>query len=231
MSKTIAASTLQEQIDQFKQAGATRTPREVQALRQAETLKLVQSGIAERSFHAGEAAPDFSLPDADGKLVTLSTLLSAGPVILTFYRGEWCPYCNLQLRAYQSILPQILALGGSLVAVSPQLPNFSRAMITKADLTFPVLSDIENQVARQYRLVFTLPEALRPYTANGSIPQFNGNESWELPMPGTFVIRQDRVIQLAFIHADYTHRLEPAEIISALSEVAGIVGTPQSKNH
>lgn len=216
MSDVNTDPTLREQIERFKQAGAAKANPEVRALRQRETEKLIQAGIAEQSVHVGDTAPDFTLPDAEGKEVTLSALLKAGRVVLTFYRGEWCPYCNLQLRAYQTVLPQIEALGAVLVAVSPQLPDFSRAMITKADLTFPVLSDVGNQVARQYRLVFTVPESLRPYTANASLPQFNGNESWELPMPGTFVIQENGVIQLAFVHADYTRRLEPAEILSAL---------------
>ena len=217
MSDLIKLSTLEMQIEQFKLAGAAKTPPEIRALRKAETEKLIQTGIAEQSFHSGEHAPDFTLPDANGESVTLSSLLTAGPVVLTFYRGEWCPYCNLALRAYQAVLPQIKALGATLVAVSPQQPDFSRAMVTKADLTFPVLSDVGNHVARRYRLVFTLPETLRPISAN--LPRFNGDESWELPLPGTFVVGQARVIHAAFVDADYTKRMEPAAILAALEKL------------
>ncbi|MHB8630078.1 MAG: peroxiredoxin-like family protein [Aggregatilineales bacterium] len=144
----------------------------------------------------------------------LAEQLQKGPVVLAFYRGAWCPYCNLQLRAYQAILPEITNLGATLVAVSPQAPDYSIDMVTKANLTFPVLSDAGNLVAREYRLVFTLPEALRPYTAN--LPQYNHDDSWELPLPGTFVIGPDGVIRLAFTHADYTKRLEPTDILRTL---------------
>lgn len=215
MHEKTVETTLEEQIEQYKQASTARTAPEVLAVRQAETKKLIQSGIAEQSFHSGDRAPDFTLPNAAGGSVSLGSLLEQGPVVLTFYRGEWCPYCNLTLRAYQAVLLQIKALGATLVAVSPQTPDFSQAMITKADLTFPVLSDVGNHVARQYRLVFTVPETLRPYTAK--LQKFNGDESWELPLPGTFVIGQGGLIHAAFVHADYTKRMEPSAILSALN--------------
>jgi len=210
--------SLSEQLEQRKQQGAAKAPPEVTALRQAETKKLVELGIAESSFHAGDRAPNFTLPNVDGQLVNLSVLLQQGPVVLTFYRGSWCPYCNLQLRAYQAILPHIVSLGAKLVAVSPEKPDFSTDIVAKANLTFPVLSDVGNRVARDYRLVFTLPEALRPYTAN--LPQHNGDESWELPMPGTFIIAPDGLIRLAYVHADYTKRLEPSEILETLRQLS-----------
>jgi peroxiredoxin len=212
------ASSLSEQLEQRKQQGATKAPPEITALRHAETKKLVESGIAERSPHAGDRAPVFTLPDANGQLVNLSALLQQGPVVLTFYRGSWCPYCNIQLRAYQAILPHIITLGATLVAVSPETPDFSVDLVSKANLTFPVLTDLENRVARDYRLVFTLPEPLRPYTAN--LPQHNGDKSWELPMPGTFIIAPDGLIRLAYVHADYTMRLEPSEILKTLRQLS-----------
>jgi len=213
MSAFTVQPNLQEQLDQFKQQRAQANP-EIFALRQRETEKLIATGIAEQSFHTGNTAPDFTLPDAYGKMVNLSGLLKNGSVVLAFYRGEGCPYCNLMLRAYQAIMPELTALGATLIAVSPQLPDFAAAMISKADLTFPVLSDVGNHVARRYRLLFTLPESLRSYSAN--IPQSNGDDSWELPMPGTFVIQPDGLIRLAFVPADYTQRLEPAAILDAL---------------
>ena len=217
MSDENILSTLEEQLEQLKQARNIKTSPEIIALRLAETKKLIKSGIAEQSLHTGDQAPDFTLSDADGQRVTLSALLETGPTVVTFYRGEWCPYCNLTLRVYQALLPQIKSMKAVLVAISPQHANFSQAMITKADLTFPVLSDVGNNVARRYRLVFTVPEVLRPYTAN--LPKFDGDEFWELPLSGTFVIGQDGVIHTAFAHADYTKRMEPAAILSALTEL------------
>lgn len=126
------------------------------------------------------------------------------------------PYCNLQLRAYQAILPDIIRAGATLVAISPQTPEAATEIVDKANLEFPLLSDIGNHIARTYRLVFVLPEALRPYTAN--LPQYNADDSWELPMPGTFVVGQDGIIRLAFVHADYTKRLEPSDILAALPQ-------------
>ena len=139
-------------------------------------------------------------------------------MVLTFYRGDWCPYCNLQLRAYQAILPLIQELGASLVAVSPQTPDNSLSTAEKKGLTFPVLSDAGNKVARQYGLVFSLSETLRTVSAN--LPSFNGDDSWELPIPGTFVIAHDRTVRLAFVDADWTKRLEPAAILDTLRRLA-----------
>lgn len=216
MNDQFSRLTLREQLEQRKQQGSAKVPAEVVALRQAETEKLIASGIAEQSLHQGDLSPDFTLPDAEGKLVTLSALLQEGPVVVTFYRGSWCPYCNLQLRAYQAVLPDIIRAGATLVAISPQTPEAATEIVDKANLEFPLLSDIGNHIARTYRLVFVLPEALRPYTAN--LPQYNADDSWELPMPGTFVVGQDGIIRLAFVHADYTKRLEPSDILAALPQ-------------
>jgi peroxiredoxin len=143
------------------------------------------------------------------------------PFVLTFYRGEWCPWCNLTLRAYQRILPQIRALGASLVAVSPQTPEHSLSTVEKKELTFTVLSDVGNIVARKYRLVFTLEQTIRTlYTTIGAdLPSFNGDPSWELPMPATFLLAQDGTVRLAFVDEDFTHRLEPATLLAGLQAV------------
>ena len=138
-------------------------------------------------------------------------------MVLTFYRGEWCPYCNLQLRAYQAILPQVQELGASLVAVLPQIPDHSLSTAEKKDLRFPVLSDSGNVVARRYGLVFAVSERLRQ--AGAHLPTYNGDASWELPMPGTFVIAPDGVVRLAFVDADWTKRLEPMEILETLHQL------------
>jgi peroxiredoxin len=143
--------------------------------------------------------------------------------VVTFYRGEWCPFCNLQLRAYQRILPQIQSLGATLVAISPQTPDHSLSTVEKKELTFTVLSDVGNRVARAYRIVFTLEESIRPlYTTIGSdLPSFNSDASWELPMPATFLVAQDGTVRLAFVAEDYTHRLEPADLLDGLRTMAG----------
>lgn len=213
---------MQQQIAAFKAQLAERVPAEVKARLDDDIAALVASGIGERAMKAGAQAPDFTLPDALGKQVALADLRAQGPVAVTFYHGEWCSYCNLTLRAYQAMLPQIKALGASLVAISPQTPDNSLTTVEKKELTFPVLSDVGNAVARQFGLVFALDEALRPlYLGMGNdLTQFNGDDSWELPMPGTFIIAQDGTVRLAFVDADFTHRLEPATLLAGLREVA-----------
>jgi len=210
--------TLREQIEAFQTQSASRVSPEVQERSKARRAQLVESGIADKSLKTGETAPDFTLPDAYGKAVTLSALLAHGPVVLTFYRGDWCPYCNLTLRAYQKILPEINALHATLVAISPQNPDNTLLTVEHKELTYPVLSDLGNQVARMYRLVWSIPEDQRSTSAN--LPQHNGDEAWELPMTGTFVIAPDGMIKLASVDADWTHRLEPQVIVETLRELS-----------
>jgi len=218
---TAQTPTLTEQINAFQQAMSGQAPAAIVAQLTAETARVARSGIAAHALTVGAHAPDFALPDATGHTVRLSDLLERGPVVLTFYRGEWCPYCNLTLRAYQAALPAITELGATLVAVSPQTPDNSLTTVEKKELTFPVLSDTGNTVARQYGLVYSLSEGVRPvYTAIGSdLPTYNGDQSWELPMPGTFIIAPDGTARVAFVDADHTHRLEPVEILAALRDL------------
>ncbi|GHO47026.1 peroxiredoxin-like family protein [Ktedonospora formicarum] len=185
--------------------------------------QLLTLGIAEQALKEGEHAPDFTLPDALGNAMTLSNLLTRGPVILTFYRGAWCPYCNLQLHAYQQVLPQIQALGASLVAISPQTPDQSLSLAEKYGLAFAVLSDVGNQVARAYRLVFTIDEAVRTAhkQVGADLPTYNGDESWELPIPGTFLLDQSGTVRLAFVDPNYTHRLDPSILLERLISLTG----------
>jgi len=214
--------TLNQQLTDFKQHLGTQAPPAVVARFDAETERVVRSSLAAHSLKAGQQAPDFTLPDATGGQVSLSALLEHGPVALVFYRGEWCPYCNLTLRAYQTIQPQIQELGATMVAVSPQTPDNSLTTVEKKGLTFPVLSDQGNAVARQYGLVFAYSEELRPLlTSFGSaLPAFNGDDTWEVPAAGVFVIAPDRTIALASVNPDWTRRPEPAAILESLRSVA-----------
>jgi peroxiredoxin len=166
----------------------------------------------------GAKAPDFTLPDAHGKPVTLSALLAKGPAVVTFYRGGWCPFCDLQLRAYQRVLGAIHDLDAELVAILPQTPDYALSDIEKKQLTFPVLTDKGNRVAREFKLVFALSDALkRLQTGFGSVlPKFNGDDSWELPMPGTFVLDRHGLVRFASVDPNWTVRVEPAAILDAL---------------
>ncbi len=218
MSHDVSATSLKDRIAEFTSGMAKHAPPEVLATLGTELRKLAESGIAQRALQVGARAPEFSLPDARGGTVTLSSLLAKGPAVVTFYRGGWCPFCDLQLRAYQGALPEIRRLGAELVAISPQTADYAQADVEKKQLTFPVLTDAHNTVARRYGLVYSLSDALRALqTGFGNpIPKFNGDDSWELPMPGTFVLSQDGVVRLAHVDPDYTRRLEPAAILDAL---------------
>lgn len=182
------------------------------------TEVLVKSGQAERAIHQGQKAPDFTLPDAKGQPVRLSDLLKRGPVILTFYRGGWCPFCNLQLRSYQAHLAEIQAKGAELVAVSPQTPEYSLSTAEQDALTFPVLSDVGGQVARTYGLVFKLPDEVVPiYKSFGiDLEKHNGDTRHELPIPGTYLIGRDGMVLLSHVDADYKNRLPIETLLRAL---------------
>lgn len=185
------------------------------------TADLKQSNIERQSLNVGDLAPAFSLPNALGQPVSLESRLQTGPVVISFYRGGWCPYCNLELRALQAVLSEIQMLGASLLAISPQTPDNSLSTQEKNTLSYEVLSDVGNQVARQFGLVFTLPASLLPIYADFGInlAAANGNNSFELPLPATYVVGTNGVIAHAFVDADYTKRLDPQEIIETLKKM------------
>jgi peroxiredoxin len=209
----VKARELADQIAQLQTNLAQQLPAEILLGFEGAIQALVNGDIAANAVKVGQKAPEFSLPDQLGDTVTLSSVLQRGPAAVVFYRGEWCPYCDLTLRAYQRILPQIQALGVSLIAISPQRPDNTLTTVEKKELTFSVLSDVGNVVGRTYGLVFVTSEAAR----HPGISAANGDE---LPIPGTFVIAQDGTIILAFVDADWTHRLEPAELLKALAGIA-----------
>lgn len=175
----------------------------------------------------GAQAPDFRLPNAFGEPVQLSDLLANGPVVLTFYRGAWCPYCNLELRTLRQALPQIEAQGAAVVAVTPQLPNKSREQIEDDGYSFEVLSDLDDRVMQAYDLFFEVPEELDTVYKNRlglDLAEFNGPDRAVLPVPATFVIDGNGVIRAAFAEVDYRKRMEPTAIIAALNAL----NTPDS---
>ena len=209
------ARTLKER----NEASRTRIPSDKLAVMDAATAALAASGLVERSLAVGAHAPEFDLPDANGNQVTLSSLLKKGPVVLAFYRGGWCPYCSTELRALQTRLDDFAKAGATLVAVSPQTPDNTLSTAEKLELTFPVLSDVGNVVARSYRLVFSQPEDLREvYAGFGhDLPAANGDRTFELPLPATFVIGTGGVVAWRFANADYTKRAEPDDVVAALA--------------
>ncbi|MEL6495485.1 MAG: peroxiredoxin-like family protein, partial [Cyanobacteria bacterium J06623_7] len=184
-------------------------------------LLLLESKVAEQSIGKGQKLSNFTLPNALEQEISLKSLLAKGAVVVSFYRGGWCPYCNLELRALQAALPEITARGATLVAISPETPDSSLSTKEKNELSFEVLSDRGNLLARELGLVFTLPESLRPIYSNFGIdiPAHNGDETFELPLPATYVVKADGTIVYHFVHADYTQRLDPDQIIEALDTI------------
>lgn len=214
--------SLKAELDAFRADFMAQAPAEIREAMSRADMELAASGILDRGLKAGDKVPDFRLPEARGGFVRLKDLLAKGPVVLSFYRGGWCPYCNLELRALQKALPEIAGLGAQLVAISPQTPDESLSTAEKNELAFCVLSDVGSVTAKAFGIAFDLAEELRPiYARSGhALPDKNGDESWVLPIPATYVIDSDGTIALAFRDVDYRNRLEPAEIIAALRAIA-----------
>jgi len=209
---------LTEDLQNRSQAVFANLSATIKARMKEATEELHNSGIIQQACQQGDMAPDFSLPNTMGKTITLSELLQSGPVVLSFYRGQWCTFCNLELQALERISPTLRDLGATLVAISPQTFESSSHMVDKHELTFDVLSDRHNSVARSYGLVFRLPESLRVIYQRLDIdlPAYNGDQTFELPIPATYVIRQNGQVALSFVNADYTQRLDPRDIIKML---------------
>jgi len=210
--------SLKQMIADLQAETLPNVPQEVLQTMMQATNELISTGIAVKAVQAGEQAPEFTLPNTRGESVSLPSLLKKGPVVLNFYRGAWCPYCNLELKALHDALPEITALGASLVSISPNVIEKSAEFAAENPFGFDILSDVDNIVANKYRLVFTLDDKLRPiYEQFGiDLPVFDGNDRFELPMPATYVLRSDGTVAAGFVHEDYTQRMEPSAIIECL---------------
>ena len=212
-------STLKDNIDAYNAAKKERVPAEILAVMAQCTEDLKQEGIEARALRAGDTVPDFSLPNQHGEERRLYDYLAQGPVVLNIYRGGWCPYCNMEMKALHDDLPRIRRRGAILLGLSPELPDRAQATAESADIDIDILSDRDNRVAEKLGLVFVLPQALRPiYEKIGiDIAASNGDSSFRLPVPATYIISQDGVITYDFVNSDYTQRLEPSEIVRALT--------------
>ncbi len=221
--------TLQARLDAFKadfEAGKPpyNVPRSVIETMHRATEELISSNAAQHALKVGDRAPSFTLKDPEGNAVSSSALLAEGPLVVSFYRGAWCPYCNMELQALEAARPEFEQLGAKLVAISPQTPVNSRKSVRQNKLSFPILSDTNNDVASAFGLKFALPDYLVELykSLKNDLPAFNGDPSWTLPMPGRFVIAPDRTIVYAEINPDYTRRPEPEAMLPALQKVARV---------
>ncbi|CAD6560315.1 peroxiredoxin-like family protein [Paraburkholderia metrosideri] len=217
--------SLQDKLDAFRadfKAGKPpfNAPPEIHPVMERATAELIASGQAGRAIKAGDRAPHFNLKDQNGQDVSSAALLVKGPLIVTFYRGVWCPYCNIELQAINDVLPQIQAYGANVVAISPQTPVNSRKSVRTNELGFPVLSDEKGQTGADFGLRFALPDYLVELYKNlkNDLPAFNNDPSWSLPMPARYVIGQDGIVLYSEVNPDYTRRPDPSDMFPVLEK-------------
>ena len=210
--------SLKAQIDAYNVQKDAKLPADVLALMNTTNEELIAQHIKDNALQIGQKVENFSLANHNGENIELADLLKKGPVIISFYRGGWCPYCNLELKALNDYLPQFKTQSAQLIAISPQLPDETLSTAQKNDLEFDVLSDVSNKVAEQFGLLFTLDERIQAlYTQFGiDFEHYYGDKSFKLPLPATYVINQEGVITYAFLNEDYTLRAEPTDIMAAL---------------
>ena len=213
--------SLKQQLAEYRAGWFERVPAERQAIMERHIAGL-RDGLAKSALKTGDRAPAIVLGNARGDTVDVGALLKNGPVIVSFYRGGWCPYCNFELRAFQQILRQIEAAGAALVAISPEKPDDTLSTAEKNALSFEVLSDVGQKVGRAFGLVYDFSDELKSaYKEFGiDIPGKNGAEDWALPISATYVVDRDGTIIYAYTDADYRDRAEPADVLEVLKKTA-----------
>ena len=209
---------LREIFAERKELIARYVPPETQAIHAQAVAELKQRQVAANDLPVGATAPAFDLPDHDGKIISSSALLAKGKLVLCFIRGRWCPFCVGQMEAMNLVLPQIEQAGAALLAISPQTVKQSFFMQDQHKLRFPLLSDAGNKVARQFGLMYRVPELQEAVYRRAfvNLPFVNGDESWELPIPATYILDRDGTVLYASANEDYTERPEPADIVKVL---------------
>jgi peroxiredoxin len=218
--------SLQDRLDTLKanfeagKLGLQPNPEVLDIMHRA-TAELIASGQALTAKKAGDKAPGFTLKDPEGNLVSSTELLAKGSLVISFYRGVWCPFCNLELQALQAASSQIEARGARLVAISPQTGSNSRKSQRDNKLTFPILSDEKSRVAAAFGLRFSLPDYLVELYKGfkNDLPAFNDDPAWVLPMPARYVIGSDGIIAYAEVNPDYTQRPDPSELLPVLDKL------------
>jgi peroxiredoxin len=223
--------SLREVYAERKALIAKYVPADIQAVHARVVAELQQSGIAERALKPGSEAPEFELPDQNGRLVRSLDLLAEGPLVVSFIRGRWCPFCVGQMEAMNAVTPQIQKLGASMVAISPQTVHQNYLMADQHKLQFPLLSDAGNKVAKKFGLAYRVPDYQQEVYGRAfvNLPFVNGDSSWELPIPATYILERHRSagesaratpVIYASADPDYTDRPEPADILAFLAQLS-----------
>ncbi|KAL2832323.1 redoxin domain-containing protein [Aspergillus pseudoustus] len=214
---------LQREISSVVAKMSTAMPDETRQVLTGAKTSFEQSFDRTTAIQPGQHLPEFQLPNAVGEPVSSAALLSTGPLLMTFYRGSWCPFCDLALRALQKHLPEFKARGVALVAITPELPDFSLSLTEKHNLEFHVLTDAGNKYAEKLGLLYSMPDSLRPVYEGAAkdLSVHNGNDEFSVPVPATILVGTDGVVRQAFVDPDYMKRAEPAVVlgwIDALEE-------------
>ena len=210
-------TALQDQLDEITANTRHLVQPERMAVSERAVADLFASGIEEKILPVGATAPEFTLPDASGRPVRSSDLLALGPLVLNFFRGRWCPYCVTELEAWRDLYPRLRESGALLAAISPQTARQSDFMVGQHGLPFPVLTDPGCALAEQFGLAYTIPDYHREYYRSilVNIPFINGDQSWRLLLPATYVLARDRRVLHAQAYADFRVRPEPEEVLTA----------------
>ncbi|WP_165230535.1 peroxiredoxin-like family protein [Aquisphaera insulae] len=216
-AKDAGNAPVRKELEAFRERMAKTAPPDRLKAYEDGIEEVRRSGVIEKALKVGNRAPDFELSDATGKKVKLSELIARGPVVLTWYRGGWCPYCNIALRGLHRSLPEIRSAGASLVAISPETPDNSLSTAEKNQLDFEVLSDRGSKAARAYGISYKIPSVVaEQFKGRLDLARYNGDDSGELPLGATYVVDRGGVIRYAFVDADYRKRAEPSEVIAEL---------------
>lgn len=210
---------LQDQLDAITASTRGLVQPERLAVSERAVAELYASGVEARILPVGALAPSFALPNASGRMVRSADLLALGPLVIDFFRGRWCPYCVTELETWQGLYSAVRQRGGLMVGISPQLPRQNDFLAIQHALSFPILSDAECRVADAFGLAYEVPLAGREYYRSilVNIPLVNGDQSWRLPLPATYVLSRQGVVLFAAAHADFRVRPEPAEVLEALA--------------
>ena len=216
--------SLQDQLDAFKQVFKTQAPAAAFEAFARSTQELIDSGQADRAVKAGDIAPDFTLTDQDGVSVSLKDMLANGPLVISFYRGVWCPYCNIELKALEEEMSEIRSRGAQLIAVSMQGASDSRKSQRDNGVSFPILTDKAGEVANQFGIRWSLQDYVIPiHDGFGvNLPKIHGDGQWNLPMPARYVIDTDGTVAYAEVNPDYTRRPEPSDLFPVLDKLASV---------
>jgi peroxiredoxin len=215
----MTGTSLQDQLDEITANTRHLVQAERLAVSERAIAELFATGIEERILPAGAVAPSFALRDSNGRMVRSDDLLALAPLVVKFFRGRWCPYCMTELETWRDLYGKLREAGALMVAIGPQNERQSDFMVGHHGLPFPVLSDPGNSVAEQFGLAYTVPDFYRGYYRSilVNIPFVNGDETWRLPLPATYVIARDGRVIFAEAHADFRVRPDPEEALAIVS--------------